>query len=85
MKKIGKALAMFAIAAFGAAPAASLQPPPVAYPQACQPEMSHILYYNDSHSPGQWVTGAEVHWCDDDVTYLGGPDVISWTEWCDPC
>ena len=55
------------------------------YPQACQPTMSHILYYDDDFNTGNGVTGAEVTWCDSEVTYLGRPDVYSWTEGCNPC
>ena len=81
--KIMRTLVATAIAVAGmATPAHAFD---IDYPQACQPDMSHILYYDDGYGPENQVSGAEVHWCNNDITYLGGPAAYSWTEWCDPC
>jgi hypothetical protein len=80
MRKVVKVLAAVALAALVAGPATAID-----YPQACQPTMSDILYYDNDFNPGNGVSGAEVHWCDSHTDYLGGPDVYSWTEWCNPC
>jgi hypothetical protein len=80
MGKSGRVLAAVALAAAVAGPAAAID-----YPQACQPTMSDILYYDNDYNPENGVSGAEVHWCDSHTSYLGHPDVYDWTEWCNPC
>lgn len=80
MRKTLKVLAAVAFAAAAAGPATALS-----YPQACQPTMSDIMYYDDDFDPGNGVTGADAHWCDGHNTFLGRPDVYSWTEYCNIC